>query len=206
MNQTKGKPPPAVILAGGRSERMGFPKLLLTSGGKPVMEKMVAILGKTGWGEVAVVISETRLKGFIRERLPGMKVIINPSPEEGMISSIRLALDWAGRESSGLLAWPVDHPLIEEATLEALRAKASSELVLVPTYNDRRGHPTWWGKSSWSALSSSEADEGAREVLMLPSVQVEEVPVRDAGVIVNVNTPADAALLDLSRFPFEGKD
>jgi len=197
---------PVAILAGGRSERMGFPKLLLSLRGKPVVEQMVAYLRGAGWVEVAVVISEVWLEKFLRQRLPDVSVIINSTPEEGMISSLRLGIDWAGRRSDGLLGWPVDHPLVEPFTLELMRERASAELVLVPTYNDQRGHPTWWGRSSWVTLSSPEADSGAREVLYMPSVKVEEVPVRDAGVIINVNTPAEAALLDLEKFPFEKTD
>lgn len=182
----------AAILAGGLSTRMGFPKLLLAQDGRLCAERMVADLLATGWEQVAVVVSDETLIEFVKMNLLPANIISNPEPARGMISSLRLALDWAEEDAAGLLALPIDHPLVARGTLEILRREADPECVVVPQYQGQRGHPTWWGRASWEALRSSEADEGANKVLRLRSVQVRELPVDDFGVTTNINTLADA--------------
>ncbi len=192
--------PPAVILAGGKSVRMGFPKLKLSRNGVPVLRSMLETLAKTDWGAVAVVISDEELTEFLDQVVPGVKVIFNPQPELGMISSLRLALDWQPDEERGLLAWPVDHPLVGRKTLEALRAKADLDQIAVPVFEGLRGHPTWWGLAYWRDLRSLEAEEGARAVLWMEGVRVLEVETDDPMVLVNINDPAKAQRYNLKEF------
>lgn len=183
---------PAALLAGGLSTRMGFPKLLLAQDGRLCAERMVADLFATGWEQVAVVVSDWSLIAFVEQNLAPAEIIVNAEPARGMISSLRLALDWAEEDAAGLLALPIDHPLVAGETLAALRREADADWIIVPQFQGRRGHPTWWGRASWEALRSSEADEGANKVLRLSSIQVRELPVDDFGVTTNINTLADA--------------
>lgn len=207
---------PALILAAGRSRRMGFPKALLASDGRPLLGRMVEDLLQGGWGPLAVALSEPGLTEFVAATLPGVAVLINPEPDRGMISTLRLGLDWAGDRAAGLLAWPVDHPLVSRKTLQRIRDSAredtppypplnrmgeGEEKVIIPTFNGRRGHPTWWGVCAWSALRSTQADGGAREILPLLAGMIALVPVEDDAVRMNVNTPADAGRFGLARHP-----
>jgi molybdenum cofactor cytidylyltransferase len=176
---------------------MGFPKLLLESGGQPAVRMMIQRLRSSGWGRVALVISEPSLLGFARRHIPEVTGILNPHPGRGMISSLRLGLDWAGSAAMGLLAWPVDHPLVSTATLAALRRSPAPDAVCIPVHSGRRGHPTWWGREIWPLLRSSRADHGAREILRDPGVKVLELAVDDPGVLWNINTTADATEHDL---------
>lgn len=192
-----------VILAAGKSTRMGFPKLMLAREGVPLITTMIANLSKTGWGNVSVVVSDVELDRFVRFIVPDSDVIFNPTPENGMISSLRLGLDWAGEDSNGVLGWPVDHPLVDIPVLEAIRSRAVSGKVVIPTFNSRRGHPTWWGRSSWEALRSPAADSGARVVLRSYSLTIEEVTVDDKGILHNINTFKEAESLKLERYSFK---
>ncbi|MDP8240975.1 MAG: nucleotidyltransferase family protein [Candidatus Hatepunaea meridiana] len=191
---------PALILSGGLSKRMGFPKLLLARNGVPVVKTMIGRLRNCGWQPVGIVISDLTLKSFIESHLPDVSIIVNPAPERGMISSLRLGLDWAGDDMKGLLALPIDHPLIAEETLSTLYSYVSSERVIIPTFNGRRGHPTWWGRAAWDRLKSSDADNGAREILKDGTVIIKEIPVNDSAVLLNVNTPEVAAEFNLTRY------
>ena len=199
---TKGDPP-AVILSGGRSSRMGFPKLLLANGDKPTAVTMIERLRGAGFGRTAIIISDNSLIPFIQQYLPDVEVIHNSDPDRGMISSLRLGIEWAGIDADGLLSWPIDHPLVEQDVLEKLRHNAVMNKVVIPTFNGRRGHPTWWGRSAWDGLMSSIADDGARQFLQLPTINVIEIPVVDEDILININTPEDAERFHLTRFSYE---
>ncbi len=192
-----------VILAGGKSTRIGFPKLMLARQGVPLITRMITDLTRAGWGAVSVVISESELEEFVKSIEADADILFNPAPERGMIGSLRLGLDWAGNNVDGILAWPVDHPLVNAATLETVRSLAQSDRIVIPTYQNRRGHPTWWGRSSWDALKSPVADMGAREVLRSGRLMIEEIVVDDESVLRNINTVDEAKSLGLERYKFK---
>jgi len=184
---------PAVILAGGQSQRLGFPKLMLAINQVPVIKTMGEKLLSAGWTDISVVVSEPQLEAFIRKFLPLADIIANHHPSPGPISSLRLGLAWAETNSAcGVLAWPMDCPLVLEATLQSLRQTASPDQIVIPVYESRRGHPTWWGKASWSILKSPVADEGANVIIRQRLAQIQEQSVDDAAILVNINTPEQA--------------
>ncbi len=191
---------PALILAAGASRRMGFPKLLLAHDGVPVLREINRRLHRSGWGGTGVIISDEGLESFVRDWLPDAALLFNPRPERGMISSIRLGLEWAGDEAAGLLTFPVDYPLVGCETLQSIRSAAAADRVVIPVYQNRRGHPTWWGRSCWEFLYSDIADHGAREALRLPGINVIEETVSDDGVLHNINTQEDAVRFNLERY------
>ena len=183
---------------------MGFPKLLLCSNGKLVIEQVVSRLSAAGWKPIGLAVSDDRFTDLIHEKLPNVDIIFNQQPDKGMISSIRLGLDWAGKEAAGLLTLPVDHPFVGIETLRGIRSRADSEKIVAPVHKDRRGHPTWWGRKSWNLLKAPIAEDGARAVLRAQEVDVIELRVDDEGVLLNVNTPEDAAKYNLERYRIEG--
>ena len=197
---------PAIILSGGMSQRLGSPKLLLAQNGELLVEKMLAKLKETGWDPVGVVVSDHVLADFVKRRIPGLEIIFNPAPERGMISSIRLGLDWVGDDAEGLLTLPVDHPLITSETLKSIKSMATADRMVVPVYKGRRGHPTWWGRSFRDVLYSETADAGAMMVLRQPDVKMAELKVEDAFVLVNINTVEDMNKHKLEGYSVEDFD
>ena len=90
-----------IILAAGRSQRMGRPKMLLPWGETSVLGHLISQWQALGARQVAVVgalddsgiASELDRLGF-----PSQRRIFNPSPEDGMFSSIQCAAQWTGWE------------------------------------------------------------------------------------------------------------
>ena len=190
MNSGNKTKPPALILAGGKSRRMGFPKLLLASAGDLLIDFMIERLEYSGWGEIAVTVSDESLADFVRCRYDNVAAIVNHNPDEGMISSIRLGLNWAEDAQTGLLTWPIDHPLVGVSTLQKMLRFSTEDAVTVPTFDGKRGHPTFWGKESWTKLRSTAADQGAREILMDPAVEITEVGVEFAALLSAPDRPS----------------
>lgn len=199
----------ATILAGGLSERMGYPKVrLLMPNGEPVVKVMCQMLNECSWKSLSLVVSNENdrewIKGVLSDlgsSIEELKVLLNPEPKKGMISSLRLAIRHSPPGSLGILSWPIDHPLVMRETLLALRAQANFASVVVPVHHGHRGHPTWWGKSCWSYLESSLADEGASRLLRLPDLTLVEVETEDPSVLWNIDTPQEARAHGLKFSP-----
>jgi molybdenum cofactor cytidylyltransferase len=185
-----------VVLAGGRSSRMGSPKALLDFRGQPfavrILEALEALEVKT---RVVVVGTDS---ARIRPALAGHDCMIveNEDVDGGPIASLRAALRaLRGVQPAALLAWPVDLPHVRVATvdrlLEAYRRAAAP--AVVPTFAERRGHPVLWGAPLFGELLTSEAatQHGARAVLHAHAGEAILVPVDDPAVIDDLNTPED---------------
>lgn len=185
-----------VVLAAGRSARMGSPKALLDFRGLPfavrILEALEALEVKTR----VVVVGPDAPR--IRPALAGHHCMIveNPEPETGPIASLRAALRaLQPLQPSAVLVWPVDLPHVRVATVERLieTHRRSDAPAVVPTFAERRGHPVIWGSALFDELLESPAatQEGARAVLHKHATEVVSVPVDDPAVIDEVNTPED---------------
>jgi molybdenum cofactor cytidylyltransferase len=183
---------PALIMAAGKSRRMGFPKALMKKDGLPVIVKMVSDLRECGWQPVGIAVSDRDVEKALREFVPDVDHLFNPDPDRGMISTLRIGFEWAGDNAAGLLSWPVDTPMVGRDTLRKIREAADGENVIIPVFQGRRGHPVWWGKASWEALISPEADLGANRAFGRLIGLINEIPVPDEGVLIDLDTPQDA--------------
>src|SRR5438445_298769 len=92
----------AVILAAGRSRRMGTPKALLRIAGSPLVEYSLDAFARAGVRRIVVVLGPDA--DIIRRatRLDRVHVVLNPAPERGPFSSLALALS-ALRDENGAL-------------------------------------------------------------------------------------------------------
>lgn len=185
-----------VVLAAGRSARMGSPKALLDFLGLPfavrILEALEALEVKTR----VVVLGPDAPR--IQPALAGHDCVIveNPDPEAGPIASLRGALcALQPLQPSAVLVWPVDLPHVRVTTVErVLEAhRRTRAAIVIPTFGERRGHPVIWGSALFGELMESPAAtrEGARAVLHEHEKQVVGVPVDDPAVVDRVNTPED---------------
>lgn len=185
-----------IVLAAGRSARMGSPKALLDFLGVPfivrILEALEALEVKT---RVVVLGPDApRIQPAIAAH--DCVIVENPEPETGPIASLRIALHaLQPLQPSGILAWPVDLPHVRVSTVERV-IEAHRRLdapAVVPTFAEKHGHPVIWGSALFGELLESPAAtrEGARAVLHAHRAQVVGIPVDDPAVIDQVNTPED---------------
>ncbi len=182
----------AIVLAAGKSERMGRPKPLLPCRGSTFLDTVLAALDRTRVGAVRVVLgygAPAVLRGCA---LHGGIVALNPEPERGMLSSVRTGLAALPPGLDGFLLWPVDHPLVAPATVDLLIAafESSSAAVAIPVCGGRRGHPVLFAMRLAAELESAPESEGARAVVRAHAADVREVEVEDRGVLTGIDTPA----------------
>jgi molybdenum cofactor cytidylyltransferase len=185
-----------VVLAAGRSSRMGSPKALLDFLGLPFVVRILQALEALEVKTRVVVLGPDAAR--IQPALASHDFILveNSEPETGPIASLRGALrTLQPLQSSAVLVWPVDLPHVRVSTVERLieAQRRTKGPVILPTFAERRGHPVIWGSTLFGELleSTEAAQDGARAVLHRHEREVFGVPVDDPAVIDQVNTPED---------------
>lgn len=190
-----------VVAAAGTSSRMGRTKALLMARGLPFLERVADAFREGGCDLVFVVVRELEGAEARLAKTLGLRVVVNPDPDEGPISSLRAAL----RVLPDDVAWcgwcPVDHPLVRAETVARLidTARQRPDRIIVPRRGDERGHPVIFPRSVFEELLSGHLPQGARSVVRRDPDRVHVVTVSDPGVVADIDTPADYA----ERFPDE---
>lgn len=179
----------AVILAAGRSRRMGREKALLPFGPSTAIERILAALAGAGVSRVVVVTRADLAPAIAAGRPAGAEIVVNPQPDGEMLDSIRLGARELASSLEAFFVWPVDHPAVAGTTIAALVAVADRRLAAIPTHGDRRGHPALVGMDLKEELLALPAGLGLRELWRSRAESVREIPVPDPGVVANVDTP-----------------
>lgn len=185
----------AVILAAGRSTRMGQPKLLLPWGKTSILGHLVEQWRNLGACQIAVVCAAGDL--VMQEELerlvfPARDRIDNPCPECGMFSSIQCAARWPGWKQS-LTHWALilgDQPHLRQETLKAVLKLAAAQpgKVIQPAHAGHRRHPVLLPKPVFSQLPHSKA---ANLKQFLLNYQVAVAECQDPGLDLDLDRPQD---------------
>jgi molybdenum cofactor cytidylyltransferase len=185
----------AVILAAGRSVRMGRPKLLLPWGQTSVLGHLLTQWSAAGASQVAIVhaaqdgpiLAELDRLGFrVKERIE------NPNPDRGMFSSIVCAAQWSGWDPA-LTHWAIvlgDQPHLRQGTLLKLTefAKHRPEKICQPMRNGKHRHPVVMPKTVFHELANSTANS-LKEFLLMREVAGFEWG--DPGLDLDLDRPED---------------
>jgi molybdenum cofactor cytidylyltransferase len=119
--------------------------------------------------------------------------VINDKARGEQIQSLRLGLArLVSVPVTGALAWPVDHPYVDAASVDAIieAAKRTRAPIVLPVFEGRRGHPVYFARDCWRELATVR-DGGARTVVHLHSSELVEVPVVNIGVVRDIDHRAD---------------
>jgi CTP:molybdopterin cytidylyltransferase MocA len=183
----------AVVLAAGEGRRMGGSKALVRMGGTSFLESCLAALDRPGVLERIVVTGHdaARVEAAVPAG-PRVRIAHNAAWRDGMLGSVLRGLAEADAlGADALLVHPVDHPLVEPETVDAvLSALEAGAVVAVPSHGGRRGHPGGFARTAWPALKAAPADEGARAVLRDHPEWVVHVP-GGPGCVAGFDSPAD---------------
>ena len=184
--------PTAIVLAAGRSSRMGEEhKLLLPWGEKRIVQVVVETLLEAPLKDIVVVTGHQR--GEVERLLRDypLQLMHNPRFGEGMSTSIGTGVEAAGAETGGYLFALGDMPRVGRETIAALCAAFSenTDSIIVPAANGQRGNPVVFSSSLRDGLLRLEGDRGAKVLLQRHADRVVEVAVEDRGIFVDVDTP-----------------
>ena len=181
----------AIILAAGKSERIGTPKPLLKIGPSTFLNTIVENLKKAGLRDVIVVL------GYKAEEIQshlskGVISVVNERYKKGQLSSLKVGLSVLSPDTDAFLMLLVDHPLVSEDTYRAIvDLLGKGAPIVLPTYNGKRGHPVGFSTTYVKELMDAPEDIGARFVIKNNINSIVELPVNDKNVVFNINTKED---------------
>lgn len=182
----------AVILAAGRSTRMGSPKALLPLGKTTFLGRLMTAYGQLGL-PLRVVLGPDWRAITARQSVVEEWLLVNREPERGPLSSLLIALDHLPSDADAVMLHPVDHPLVDLRTIEDLLVlhEQHPERIVLPTCRGRNGHPTLFPSSVFEELRNAPLEEGARSVVLADRDRLARLETRDEGVLRNIDTPDD---------------
>ncbi len=140
------------------------------------------------WPLIAVIADDARLRDAL-DGLP-LRLAVNPDPERGLSSSIRIGLDALSESVDAILIAAADQPFLEAAQVQQLLAAYRPGAIVVSRYGDHTGNPQVYDARFFGELRQITGDRGGRVVADRHPEAVIEVEFEDrAGE--DIDTPDD---------------
>lgn len=184
----------AVVLAAGRSTRLGEFKPLLRLGGRTLLERAAALLRAAGVEQIMAVAGHRAEEVAAEAARLGLGCARNPDSEGDMLSSVRAGLEGLAAGPDTFFLLPVDVPLVRPHSLRLLleRHGADRADVLHPVFGGLRGHPPLVAARRVPDLLAWRGAGGLRGALEALG-QAKDVPVADRNIHFDLDTPEDLA-------------
>jgi molybdenum cofactor cytidylyltransferase len=200
-----GRRTAAIVLAAGRSTRMGGPnKLLAEIKGRP----LVRIAAEQALASQAspVIVVTGHQRDEVEAALAGLGVTLvhNPDFAGGLSTSLKAGVAAVPGDVDGVIVCLGDMPQVNAPLIDKLIGAFDPEkgaLVVAPTINGERGNPVVWSRRFFPDLAALQGDAGARHLIRSVPEAVVEVPLSGTAALVDVDTP-DA--LEAVRAKIEG--
>jgi molybdenum cofactor cytidylyltransferase len=185
---------PALVLAAGRSSRMGRAKATLPVDNRDTfLSRIVRTFLAAGIDDVVIVLghdADAIAESFALSGLPA-RLALNRQYDRGQLSSIRAGLAVVDRPGvAGTLLTLVDVPLVSESTIRAVvaRFRASHAPIVRPVNGARHGHPILIGRSLFDLIRTADDSEGAKPIVRAHASERGDVVVDDDGAFVDIDT------------------
>ena len=177
---------------------MGKAKQTLPVGGVAMLQRVLTTLRRSGVGEVVVVLGAGA--EAVRENVPfeGERVVLNPEYQNGLGSSLRTGIGSLDPSAEAAIVVLADQPLVSASTIDSLISayEKTKAPVVAPFYHGVRGNPVLFDRSLFPELVKIEGDVGAKSVVRAHGREMFRVDVQDRGVVTDVDTPNDYALIE----------
>ncbi len=187
-----------IVLAAGKSERMGKPKMGLPWGDTTVIGQVIATLVGARLDDVVVVTGGGREEvekalGCLPEDWP-VHAVFNPGFAAGeMLSSLQTGIAILGETISAAMIALGDQPQIKpEVVRNVLETYyQSSASLVIPSYAMRRGHPMLIARPLWADLQALRPPQTLRELIHANQGKIVYVNVDTPSILQDLDTPED---------------
>ncbi len=190
-----------LILAAGRSSRMGRDKALLEYRGRsflnhliflalPRVDKLVVVLGHNAEQIAPALTTSSRVD-----------IVVNADYDRGMLSSLQTGLVQIGEEADWILWMLVDHPVVRGRSLDRLldAARQTEAPLVIPRFHEERGHPIAISRRVVQDLLRLPPEASPQDAVRRRYGETLFLDLDDAGVLRDVDTPRDFSDLAMSR-------
>jgi molybdenum cofactor cytidylyltransferase len=159
----------AVVLAAGKSQRMGQNKLLLSLNGKTLIENILDALSAAGITEQVLVLGSDPgpVIEVIKSRLGKVKIALNLMPDAGMASSVQTGFTVLSNVDAAFVVLgdqPILNPELLTALVDAME-KNPEALIACPIHNGKKGHPLLFRSQLFGEILSLTESQTLRDVV-----------------------------------------
>ena len=192
-----------VILAGGKSDRMNFPKPFLPYDTKRTfIDKIVYEYNKFGCREVIVVLNEdlncSQWHEFLSILSKEAIIVYNSFNYLGRFYSVQLGIK-ALENNDYCFIQNIDSPFIDSELLKKLYDSKTNNGYVVPEYEGKGGHPVLIGKDVINSIKE-EKNISINLKDKLRQFDRKTIDTESDNVLVNINTLEDYQKLFDSKF------
>jgi molybdenum cofactor cytidylyltransferase len=193
----------ALVLAAGRSTRMGGPnKLLAEADGAPLVVHATRAALSSQAVKVVVVLGHMadEIKPVIESAIPKgarLRFVTNPDFAEGLSTSVRAGMAALGPDIDAAIVQLGDMPGVNAALLDRLIAAFSpveGRAICVPTVAGKRGNPVLWARRFFPDMARLAGDTGAKHLIGEHADLVCEVEMSGEAAIIDIDTPEALAV------------
>lgn len=156
----------AVVLAAGKSERMGTNKLLLEVEGRTILDRLLDALDESVVDETFVVLGHRPEELRPTVAAHRAEAVLNPDYEEGMTSSFRAGLKEVSADAAFLVLG--DQLGLKADLLESMAERMESDptaMIVSPIHEGRRGHPVIFRRPLFPEIQGMGRDETLKDIV-----------------------------------------
>jgi CTP:molybdopterin cytidylyltransferase MocA len=201
---------PAIVLAAGRSSRMGMSKATLAFDERDTfLSHLVRTFHAAGVDDVIVVLGHDgdAIARSLAQADVAAQIVVNREYDRGQLSSLQAALVVVDRPGvEAMLVTLVDVPFLTPATVHAVldRYHQTRAAIVRPTSGNRHGHPLLIARSLFDAIRRADDRSGVKPVVRAHASVAGDVTVADEGAFLDVDTPGDYEQLFRRPIPDRG--
>jgi len=184
---------PALVLAAGRSSRMGRPKAMLPfDSADTFLGHIVRTFLAAEVDDVVVVVgheADAVVRAFPGD-LPA-RFVENREYDRGQLSSVLAGLSVIDRPGvEAMLLTLVDVPQVSKATVRAVldRYRQTHARIVRPTSGARHGHPMLIDRSLFAELRAADPATGAKPVVRAHASAAGDMETADEGAFNDIDT------------------
>ena len=183
----------AIILAAGKSERMGRVKPLLPWGNRTLIEAIIDRVGRSRVREVLIVLGAARddIEWAIAKH--DLRTVFNPDFSRGMLSSIQRGLDGVPHHAQAILLFLGDQPPPPPGMINRLIGayEKTGKGIVLPVHGGRRGHPVLFDTKYRNEIGTLDPGTGLKQLMRNHPEDVLELRTRSPWVLLDIDTPED---------------
>lgn len=193
----------AVVLAAGKSERMGRNKLLLKVDNMPILDIVLSALNTSPViGEILVVLGHKPMELLPTVEAQGARPVFNPEYEEGMTSSFKAGMRQVSAEAVFLVLGDqlgLDSELLDR--MVTLMDSDQGALLVSPIFEARRGHPVLLRQALFPEILNLSRQETLRDIVSRHE-SAHRFVEGDFWSVTDIDTPED---FDKAKKLFEAR-
>ncbi len=191
----------AIILAAGRSTRMGAFKPLLPFGDDTVIDSCLRNFRAAAVEEIIVVVGYRAEDLRAHLKTNSVTLVTNSDPNSAMSASIALGVGVLSESPRAVLITPVDHPAVPTESIQTLiDAWRNGAKLIQPEFEGKGGHPALIDLELRAELLNLDAGAGLRGLFTQRRQQVLRLPVESAFVARDMDTWDDYVRLHEAVF------